>query len=494
MKKLYISLFILSFVILGCSKDNITTDIDEPTAISTNLVLDYERLNQSTSPGNYEFEDGMLVFPDEENFLQTEAYINNTSRSNLDIWRDNLEFETPGAAFSKFLDDTCCDRVTSEGDLQAIEALYADRIKIEVDQHTGEKVYAPKTEIFEEFVNLNGIFKVGKDYYKVVENKLFSIINGDLQLVNSIDRNTVGIRTLDLGSPIVKDAIDNGFVYIIESEIETRGDDDCCSSKDTKTTFYDQDTHKIKVSYRIRYFIRVTTLPDGLKVYFPNAQVKSSVNNERRKNFILNFWGCDKTNLSINATIGFQSIVGTNTTNHTYSFSDTNSNACWLWSSQNFQLGVFTLIPDIKFCVESVNITGTNLSEPVSVSLNCDIVEDVEPRVIFYEGNNGTQDLLCTIALSNPVGHVNFKEDSYGCDNDEARSARFIDMRQGMLFRIYDDPDGATDDDFVIISIKRDFSNKLLGTFEASESDLDWTVTYFEDNGLDGKVSAFRDN
>ncbi len=499
MRKIFISICILSFVILGCSKDSITTDLDETTTLNENLLLNYERLNHATSPGNYVIENGMLVFPDEVNFLQTEAFINNSSRGDLDSWRGNLTFETPAAAFSKFLDDTCCDKVGSEQALQTIEALYTDRIKSEIDPATGEKVYSPKTVIFEELANINGVFKIGKEYYKVVDDKLFSIINGDLPLVNSINRNTNGVTSLDLGSQVVRDAIDNGDVFIIESEIETRDGDDCCNKKDTETTFYDQNTHKIKVSYEVKYYTIVKTVKDpvngDIKSYFPKVEVKSSVNNERRKSFIIgSFWGCDKTNLSLNASITFQATVDSFDFNRTYSFSDTDSNACWIKDSEVFTLGFYLSKPSVDICVESVDVTGTNLNVPGSSSLNCDVVEDTDPRLLFYKKKNAEGSVMCTIPLTNPVGLVNFKEDSFGCDNDDAKSARFIDMRQGMVFRIYDDPNGTTNDDYTVITIKRNFTNKVLNKFEESiGDDDDWTVIYSGGNGLDGKVSAFRD-
>ncbi len=502
MKKIFISICILSFVIFGCSKDNMTTDVEEATTLNENLVLNYQRLSQATTPGNFIIENGMLVFPDEVNFMQTEAFINNTTRGGLDSWRGNLTFETPAKAFLQFLEDTCCDKVGSEQALQAIEASYANRINIEIDPVTGEKVYSPKTVIFEELANINGIFKIGEEYYKVVDDKLFSVINGDLALVNSIDRNTNGVTSLDLGSPVVRENIKNGYTYIIEGEIETRDDDDCCSKKDTETTFYDQNNRKIKVSYEVKYYTIVYTVKDpingDLKFYFPNAEVKSSVNNERKKSLIItSFWGCDKTNLSLNAAITFHATVDSFNFDRTYTFSDTDSNACWIKDKETFPLGFYLSKPSVDICVESVAVTGTNLNVPVSASLNCDIEEDIDPRVLFYKQNNAGGSVMCTIPLTNPVGLVNFKEDSYGCGNDDARSARFIDMRQGMSFRIYDDPNGSTNDDYVVITIKRNFTNKVLKSFEPvgnSENDDDWTVTYFEDNGLDGKVSSFRDN
>lgn len=116
-------------------------------------------------------------------------------------------------------------------------------------------------------------------------------------------------------------------------------------------------------------------------------------------------------------------------------------------------------------------------------------------RIIFYEGDDATQDVVCTIPLDNSVGHVNFTNSSniYNCDNDEARSAILWDMKAGNTYRIFDSSNGSTNDDFLVVFIKQDFAEKLIPEFEESFEDSEIRVTYCCGGNLNGKVSSFRD-
>ena len=168
---------------------------------------------------------------------------------------------------------------------------------------------------------------------------------------------------------------------------------------------------------------------------------------------------------------------------------------------KGFILGQFESTGQAQFegiviCVENADLTATNHNANVTLNLDCDEdIIDEEPQVIMFDRVNCNGNNFCNIDLTNSVGHLNFK--NYApCDNDVAKSGRFMNMKAGMFMRIYDNPDGKIDDDYIVIEIHQDFAMKQLNTFEPSPSvisDADWTVTYFEDDGLNGKVSSFRD-
>lgn len=109
------------------------------------------------------------------------------------------------------------------------------------------------------------------------------------------------------------------------------------------------------------------------------------------------------------------------------------------------------------------------------------------PTIDLYEGNNGSQNLVCSIPGTPRA--VNFQNDSLGCDNDEARSLVLHDVPAGRVIRVYDSPSGATEDDWTSITVKRNISRRVIGTFQQDVDDASVRVVYHRNNGLDGKVS-----
>lgn len=114
-------------------------------------------------------------------------------------------------------------------------------------------------------------------------------------------------------------------------------------------------------------------------------------------------------------------------------------------------------------------------------------------RVSLYEGNRGTQDHVCVVSTGVDDG-VDFtgSSDFRFCDNDEARSLRLFEVPAGRVIRLFDDPGGSTQDDWVEIAVKRAVDEKLIETFERSFEDDDVRVEYHRNNGLDGKVSRLQ--
>lgn len=113
--------------------------------------------------------------------------------------------------------------------------------------------------------------------------------------------------------------------------------------------------------------------------------------------------------------------------------------------------------------------------------------------VELYEGNGGTQDVVCPIFVTRNKSLRFFDPltgTDYPCDNDEARSILLHDVPAGKVLRFYDDPDGRfQDDDWTEIITKRAVARKYVDTFEQSFEDADVKVIFHRDNGLDGKIS-----
>ena len=109
--------------------------------------------------------------------------------------------------------------------------------------------------------------------------------------------------------------------------------------------------------------------------------------------------------------------------------------------------------------------------------------------VDLYEGNGATQDVVCSLVVGDEGFFSYTFPDLDECDNDEARSIVLHDIPAGRVIRLYDSPSGSTDDDWVRIRVLQPVTEYVIPTFEQSFEDASVHVTYYPDNGLDGKVS-----
>ncbi|MBO9730746.1 MAG: hypothetical protein J7623_19040 [Chitinophaga sp.] len=107
--------------------------------------------------------------------------------------------------------------------------------------------------------------------------------------------------------------------------------------------------------------------------------------------------------------------------------------------------------------------------------------------IVFYEGNNGTQNIVQTVE---DTPGQNFRP----VKNDEIRSCKLYGVRPGCEIMAYDSPDGSTSDDFTIINVKRISPEYTVDTFERSYEDEYVVVSFIRNNGLDGKISRIKIN
>jgi hypothetical protein len=115
------------------------------------------------------------------------------------------------------------------------------------------------------------------------------------------------------------------------------------------------------------------------------------------------------------------------------------------------------------------------------------------PRISLYEGGGGTQDHVCVVSLEQDnVVSFTFGPNERHCDNDEARSAVLYDVPAGRVVRLLDDPEGAREDDWIEVIVKRDVVALDIPTLEASFESDDARVTYHRNDGLDGKASRLE--
>lgn len=110
--------------------------------------------------------------------------------------------------------------------------------------------------------------------------------------------------------------------------------------------------------------------------------------------------------------------------------------------------------------------------------------------ISFYEGNSGTQSLICQTVAG--TMRFNFQHDwsPFDCPNDEARSLRLLGVPAGYRLRLYDSPSCSTNDDWTEIRVHQTTVQDLVATFESSFFNGRLQVIHHHDNGLDGKVSC----
>jgi hypothetical protein len=119
-----------------------------------------------------------------------------------------------------------------------------------------------------------------------------------------------------------------------------------------------------------------------------------------------------------------------------------------------------------------------------------DVIANTPPTLTFKEGNNGTQDTVCSLSAAGSFT-LNFQNSS-SCDNDEARSVILTNVPAGARLRVYDDPGCGTGDDWSDINTTGHVSRYTVSSFEVTFSTQGLSQVHHHDNGLDGKVSCVR--
>ncbi len=107
--------------------------------------------------------------------------------------------------------------------------------------------------------------------------------------------------------------------------------------------------------------------------------------------------------------------------------------------------------------------------------------------------NYGTQADVCLITPA-PFNRNGYEFDfrRHRCAENEARSLILSDVPAGYVITLYDQPDGALDDGWVEVMVKRDINYKVIGTFERSFEDEDVRVRFHRDWELDGRISRLE--
>ncbi|WP_260407337.1 hypothetical protein [Pseudomonas cichorii] len=110
-----------------------------------------------------------------------------------------------------------------------------------------------------------------------------------------------------------------------------------------------------------------------------------------------------------------------------------------------------------------------------------------DAAIAFYEGNNLEKNLDCTVPF-NRVHNVKMKNNSFGCSNDEFRSARILKAKAGTSFSLVGHPYGDFSQGRTLVTIKRDIKWPVtIRSFNSSYENSDVKVE--ASKSIDGKIS-----
>lgn len=108
----------------------------------------------------------------------------------------------------------------------------------------------------------------------------------------------------------------------------------------------------------------------------------------------------------------------------------------------------------------------------------------------FMEGNDCTQNAVFNISTDDSR---TIRKGDGEFFNDEARSVTISGVPRGTIIYIYDSPDGAKNDVWCKIKVRKDISSRCIGSFQKSFKDDEIELIYSKKddspNALDGKVS-----
>jgi hypothetical protein len=117
--------------------------------------------------------------------------------------------------------------------------------------------------------------------------------------------------------------------------------------------------------------------------------------------------------------------------------------------------------------------------------------DNSDAQVVFYEGNNASQNIVCTVPL-NKSHHFKMGSgnNSYGCDNDEIRSAIIVQAGTGTVFSVTGHPEGTFSQGRAAVTVKRAINVPVkVGSFNSSFENDDIKVEVGHGGNLDGKIS-----
>lgn len=113
--------------------------------------------------------------------------------------------------------------------------------------------------------------------------------------------------------------------------------------------------------------------------------------------------------------------------------------------------------------------------------------------ITWFEGDNGTQNVVRQDSFETTQEYkIESNLKNHRGQNDEIRSAVLEHVPINTRIWIYDNPDGKTNDDWAVLTVKKYKKRIQINHFEQTVDNADYRLEYSRKNGLNGKISRIK--
>lgn len=273
--KMLLMLFI-SLIFFKCSQD---TD---------KIVKNLPVTRRVCEPGNFTFDDGKIVFEDNEAYTQTVEFFSCASQEDLEDWDSELEIMTPGKALREFMAELNAG-LTDEQYRDLLEE-YDGIIKVTYSPSDSSDSFTSLYPALNDICNLDGEFQIDDAIIKIVGDKIISITKPGIVDPSSVDEITE------------TDTSDGVFVYNILGLVASPA---CCPASNSNTNYYDNLPRKRLITeYQINNLTTITSLPNGKFDITPLIEVKSTYIGQKRTGvWPFRRWSTNYTNMNASSDV-----------------------------------------------------------------------------------------------------------------------------------------------------------------------------------------------
>jgi|GEM_PF-5096467 len=163
----------------SCKQDNLLTPIDQATP-QEEVITMTDDAKSLELPTDVNIINGILHFSGAQNIWDYSAAFSNASLDELKAWEENIGFSSINTNFLTAMNEI--DEKSSIEELNNVHEKYADILIIE-DNVCNPLINVP---FFNNLVNKKGIFYVGSTLYKVTNEAIYQVDNGDMASLQNL--------------------------------------------------------------------------------------------------------------------------------------------------------------------------------------------------------------------------------------------------------------------------------------------------------------------
>lgn len=113
--------------------------------------------------------------------------------------------------------------------------------------------------------------------------------------------------------------------------------------------------------------------------------------------------------------------------------------------------------------------------------------------IVFFSNDQLLDINYCGSVPTSKSATWDLKDSGAPVTNDEAAACILMDVPEGTIITLYDDPDGSTSDDYTTITVTENIYQYTMLSFEGSPNGpIPVNIVYHKHNGLNGKVSRIQ--